>query len=201
MADKKSKIEIASPEEVVRFAPGSPAQKSENESPGPAEAPTEEPGDDITSLRAQLAEAQDKFLRARAEAQNIAKRAQQAQLDAVRYGNADLLKALLPVVDDFERTLAAAGTDQVQPVIDGVKLVYEKLMKLMERRGGLIIFVLAAILNPFFYPAALAAGALRFGVKKYFIITLLGKAIKGMTVAYAGYWGLRGLLRMLGAPI
>ena len=78
---------------------------------------------------------------------------------------------------------------------------YERLMKLMERRGWLILFVLAAILNPFFYPAALAAGALRFGVKKYFIITCLGKIIKGMTVAYAGFWGLRGLLRMLGAPI
>jgi membrane protein YqaA with SNARE-associated domain len=78
---------------------------------------------------------------------------------------------------------------------------YERLMKLMERRGWLILFVLAAILNPFFYPAALCAGALRFGVKKYFIITCLGKIIKGMTVAYAGYWGLRGLLRMLGAPI
>jgi membrane protein YqaA with SNARE-associated domain len=78
---------------------------------------------------------------------------------------------------------------------------YEKLMKLMERRGWLILFVLAAILNPFFYPAALAAGALRFGAKRYILITCVGKIIKGMTVTYAGYWGLRGLLRMLGAPI
>ncbi len=78
---------------------------------------------------------------------------------------------------------------------------YEKLMHLMERRGWLILFVLAAVLNPFFYPAALAAGALRFGAKRYLLITCGGKIIKGMTVAYAGYWGLRGLLRMLGAPI
>jgi len=78
---------------------------------------------------------------------------------------------------------------------------YQKLMKLMERRGSIVLFSLAAILNPFFYPAALAAGALRFRVRKYFIITWVGKTIKGMTVAYAGYWGLRGLLRMLGAPI
>ncbi len=78
---------------------------------------------------------------------------------------------------------------------------YEKLIRLMERRGWLILFVLAAVLNPFFYPAALAAGALRFGAKRYILITCVGKIIKGMTVAYAGYWGLRGLLRMLGAPI
>ncbi len=78
---------------------------------------------------------------------------------------------------------------------------YEKLIRLMERRGWLILFVLAAVLNPFFYPAALAAGALRFGAKRYILITCVGKIIKGMTVAYAGYWGLRGLFRMLGAPI
>ncbi|MBL7126264.1 MAG: VTT domain-containing protein [Dehalococcoidales bacterium] len=78
---------------------------------------------------------------------------------------------------------------------------YVRMTGLMERRGWLVLFVLASVLNPFFYPAALAAGALRFGVKRYFIITWAGKTIKGMTVAYAGYWGLRGLLKMLGAPI
>lgn len=78
---------------------------------------------------------------------------------------------------------------------------YERLIGLMERRGSITLFLLAAVLNPFFYPAALAAGALRFGLKKYFLITLVGKTIKGMTVAYAGYWGLRELLRMLGMPV
>jgi membrane protein YqaA with SNARE-associated domain len=82
-----------------------------------------------------------------------------------------------------------------------IHVAYERLMKLMERRGSLTIFLLAAVLNPFFYPAALAAGALRFGARKYFIISWAGKTIKGMTVAYAGYWGLHGILKMLGAPI
>ena len=79
--------------------------------------------------------------------------------------------------------------------------VYERLMRLMERRGSLTLFLLAAVLNPFFYPAALAAGALRFGAKKYFLITCVGKTIKGLTVAYVGYWGLHELLRMLGMPV
>ncbi|MFC1912715.1 VTT domain-containing protein [Chloroflexota bacterium] len=78
---------------------------------------------------------------------------------------------------------------------------YLRLMGFMERKGSLTLFVLSAVLNPFFYPAALAAGALRFGIGKYFIICFAGKTIKGLTVAYAGYWGLRGILRMLGMPI
>jgi membrane protein YqaA with SNARE-associated domain len=82
-----------------------------------------------------------------------------------------------------------------------IQAAYDRMMKLMEQRGSLTLFLLASVLNPFFYPAALAAGALRFGIRKYFFICWAGKTIKGMTVAYAGYWGLRGLLRMLGMPI
>ena len=82
-----------------------------------------------------------------------------------------------------------------------LQTAYVRMMALMERRGSLTLFLLSAILNPFFYPAALAAGALRFGIRKYFIICWAGKTIKGLTVAYAGYWGLRGLLRMLGMPV
>jgi hypothetical protein len=74
-------------------------------------------------------------------------------------------------------------------------------MKLMEQRGSLTLFFLSAVLNPFFYPAALAAGAAQFGIRKYFIICFAGKTVKGFTVAYAGYWGLRGLLRMLGMSV
>jgi len=82
-----------------------------------------------------------------------------------------------------------------------IQAVYLRLMHWMERRGSWTLFVLSAVLNPFFYPAALAAGAMRFGLRRYFLICLAGKLIKGITVAYAGYWGLRGLLRMLGMPV
>lgn len=82
-----------------------------------------------------------------------------------------------------------------------IQAIYSRIMRWMERRGSLILFILSAVLNPFFYPAALAAGALRFGVKKYLIICWAGKTIKGLTVAYAGFWGLRGLMRMLGMPV
>ncbi len=82
-----------------------------------------------------------------------------------------------------------------------MQAAYLRLMHFMERRGSLALFVLSAVLNPFFYPAALAAGALRFGVRRYFLICWAGKTVKGLTVAYAGYWGLRGLLRMLGMPV
>ena len=82
-----------------------------------------------------------------------------------------------------------------------IQAIYSRMILWMEHRGPLILFALSAVLNPFFYPAALAAGALRFGIKRYFIICWAGKTIKGLTVAYAGYWGLHGLMRMLGMPV
>jgi membrane protein YqaA with SNARE-associated domain len=82
-----------------------------------------------------------------------------------------------------------------------LQTAYERLMGLMERRGSWTLFLASAMLNPFFYPAALTAGALRFRVRRYFIICFIGKTIKGMTVAYAGYFGLRGLMRLLGMPV
>jgi hypothetical protein len=61
--------------------------------------------------------------------------------------------------------------------------------------------VLSATLNPFFFPAGLAAGGLRFGIIKYTIICIIGKTIKGLSVAFAGYWGLRWLAKLLGIPV
>ena len=82
-----------------------------------------------------------------------------------------------------------------------LKSLYDRMTRWVERRGSLTLFILSAVINPFFYPAALAAGALRFGLWRYFFICLLGKMIKGITVAAAGYWGLGSLLRALGVPV
>ena len=65
----------------------------------------------------------------------------------------------------------------------------------------MVLLISSATLNPFFYPAAIAAGAMRFKLNKYILICIVGKTIMGITVAAAGYWGLGALLRALGVPI
>ena len=82
-----------------------------------------------------------------------------------------------------------------------VQRAYEKVLGLMERKGPLTLFIVASVINPFFYPAALAAGVLRFGLKKYIVIVLAGKIIKCMTVVYAGYWGIKGIFRAIGIEL
>jgi membrane protein YqaA with SNARE-associated domain len=82
-----------------------------------------------------------------------------------------------------------------------IQSAYERMLDLMERRGPIVLFAVASVINPFFYPAALACGALRFGLKRYTIIVFAGKTIKCMTVVYAGYFGLKGLFRIFGVDL
>jgi len=82
-----------------------------------------------------------------------------------------------------------------------IQSAYDRLLKLMEHRGGVTLFAVASVASPFFYPAALAAGALRYGLKKYILIVLAGKLIKCMAVVYAGYWGIKSIFRAIGIEL
>jgi membrane protein YqaA with SNARE-associated domain len=75
---------------------------------------------------------------------------------------------------------------------------YSHLTKLMYKHGTIVLFILSALINPFFYPAAVTAGAIHFGFKKYLLICWIGKTVKGITVAYAGYYGLGLFFQLLG---
>jgi membrane protein DedA with SNARE-associated domain len=82
-----------------------------------------------------------------------------------------------------------------------VRKVYQRALHWIDKRGTLTLFVLSAVINPFFYPAGLAAGATRYGLRRYVIICFLGKTVKGWTVALAGFWGLGSILRAFGVPV
>jgi len=82
-----------------------------------------------------------------------------------------------------------------------VRAIYSRILGWMDRRGALVLFIFSAVINPFFYPVAFTAGATHYSLKKYILICIVGKTIKGITVAAAGYWGLGSILRALGVPI
>jgi uncharacterized membrane protein YdjX (TVP38/TMEM64 family) len=82
-----------------------------------------------------------------------------------------------------------------------IQKAYERMLDLMERRGAIALFAVTSVVNPFFYPAAFACGALHFGLRRYIFIVFIGKIIKCMTVVYAGYYGLKGIFRALGVDL
>jgi uncharacterized membrane protein YdjX (TVP38/TMEM64 family) len=75
---------------------------------------------------------------------------------------------------------------------------YNRIARWMQRNGMLTIFVMAVIPNPVFDVGGMAAGALRFPAWKFLIACTLGKVIKNIVFALAGYYGIETLYRLLG---
>ena len=76
-----------------------------------------------------------------------------------------------------------------QGLIENMSL-YRRFEDWMRRRGFLTIFILSAIPNPFFDLAGVAAGASRFPGKRFFLAAWIGKTIKDLAIAFAGYYSL-----------
>lgn len=72
-----------------------------------------------------------------------------------------------------------------QAVVERVE-IYERLTKWMKRNGSLTVLVLAAIPNPFFDLAGVAAGSLKMHVVMFFIWCWIGEVIKMAIFAFAG---------------
>ncbi len=77
-------------------------------------------------------------------------------------------------------------------------LTYDRLARWMQRRGLLTIAVLAAIPNPAFDVAGIAAGALRLPVWKFLAGCAIGGVIKNTVFALAGYYGIGALSNLFG---
>jgi len=96
------------------------------------EAETNE--EDQATAENELAEAKDKYLRLYSEFENFRRRTSKEKLDLISTANKDLMSDLLPVLDDFERAMAAEGENE-EGFRKGVELIQQKLSKVMEVRG------------------------------------------------------------------
>jgi molecular chaperone GrpE len=78
----------------------------------------------------------DKFLRKAAEFENYKKRVENDQLALVTYAAESFIKKILPVVDDFERSLQHINDAQdIENIKKGIELIYNKLIKFLEEQG------------------------------------------------------------------
>ncbi|MBE0573224.1 MAG: nucleotide exchange factor GrpE, partial [Ignavibacteriaceae bacterium] len=90
----------------------------------------------IGELEVQLKEWQDKLLRKAAEFENYKRRTENDQFNLINYAAESFIIKLLPVVDDFERSMEHIDDiDNNKAVKEGIKLVYEKLLKLLNEHG------------------------------------------------------------------
>ncbi len=100
------------------------------------EAAEEEETDPLKAAEAQIAELKDKLLRQMAEFDNYRKRTLKERSELILNGGEKTITALLPVIDDMERAIASGEkTDDPQVLREGMQLIYQKLMKVLEAQG------------------------------------------------------------------
>ncbi len=83
-----------------------------------------------------LIESQDKYLRLSAEFDNYRKRTLKEKTDLLKMAGEDTIIRILPVLDDFERAMAAMQTSKdIEAVKDGITLIYTKLKETLTQLG------------------------------------------------------------------
>ena len=86
-------------------------------------------------LQDELAKEKDKFLRLFAEFENYKKRTSKERIDLFKTANQEVLQAMLPVVDDFDRAWAQISKSEDESLVKGVELIKEKLKSILVSKG------------------------------------------------------------------
>lgn len=94
------------------------------------------PREKLIEVEEQLAKEKKDYLFLAAEFDNFRKRTIREKSDLIKNAGETVLKGLLPIVDDFERGLnASKGQDNAQAIFEGMELIYNKLIKYLEKNG------------------------------------------------------------------
>jgi len=126
--------------------PETPAADATPEGEPPIPSMTANAGDAdpalrIAELEAQLAEANDRTLRALAEAENVRRRAERDKQDASKYAITSFAREILTVGDNLRRALdsvdaeARKSSDVVETLMTGVEMTERALLSVLERSG------------------------------------------------------------------
>ncbi len=98
----------------------------------------EEPEAAQGDLRKELEELNEKYLRLAAEFENFKRRALKERQELHNYANENLIKELLPTVDNLERAVGHARQEDggdAKNLLEGIELTYRSLMQALERLG------------------------------------------------------------------
>lgn len=86
-------------------------------------------------LQGELAKEKDKFLRLFAEFENYKKRTSKERVELFKTAGKDLMVAMLPVLDDFDRALTEIAKTEAEDLKKGVELISNKLRETLKAKG------------------------------------------------------------------
>ena len=90
----------------------------------------------LAKSEAEVADLKDRLLRQMAEFDNYRKRTMKEKAEIILNGSASVVTDILPVIDDLERAIAnSAKTEDLSTLKEGIELIYNKLMHILEQKG------------------------------------------------------------------
>ena len=130
---------------------------TDKKQPAPADVAPETPDTTeegaFNQLQADLERFRDLALRSQADFDNYRKRSAREKEDAVKYANKDLLERLIPIIDNFELGLAAAGSSENSPVLAGMSMVGRQLNDFLADAGVTAIDATGQTFDPHLHEA------------------------------------------------
>ena len=105
---------------------------------GGEEAQQDEQPEALTAeeqLKEELAKEKDRFLRLFAEFENFKKRTSRERMDLFKTAGQEVIVALLPVMDDFDRALPELSKSEDKEMFKGVELISNKLRETLKSKG------------------------------------------------------------------
>ena len=110
-------------------------QKKENRRRRDRHAKHDDQTETLQELGEKLAETNDKYVRLYSEYENYRKRTTTEKAELIINGSKDTIKAILPVVDDFERARdAMAKTEDINSLREGIDLIYNKFIAWLDKQ-------------------------------------------------------------------
>jgi Molecular chaperone GrpE (heat shock protein) len=143
--------------------------------------------DELTKLKAQLAETSDKYVRMVAEFDNYRRRTAKERLDLIGTASKDVLVGFLPILDDCERALEVLRkSEAAEAAIEGTELIYTKLMNYLKSKGVARIEAKGAEFDTDFHEAVAQFPAPTPDMKNKVIdVTEQGYTLNGTVIRFA----------------
>ena len=131
---EEQKKEAQTPEDEVKKEAGSAeATETPEEDNAPEAESTEEKAEEKTEEKAD--DGNEKYVRLMAEFQNYKKRVAKEKSDIREYATEKLVMELLPVLDNFERALAASAEDDPAGYAKGMELIFTQMVTELQKSG------------------------------------------------------------------
>lgn len=121
------------PDEDMKAAAAEPEEIPETQEETEADPLQQE----LDAARAQAEEYLNMAQRVQADFDNFRRRNASVRADAYEDGAKDMIKLILPVIDNLERALESESTDE--KLLEGVKMTYKQMMDVLEKKGVTVI--------------------------------------------------------------